>query len=103
MNPMYFDKEGKPLELMEWAELSESGDEYRVIGKTVVGEYLISTIWIGLNMNLGHGVGLPLIFETMVFSDSGNTGWDDYQLRYATEEQAKAGHEETIKKVQASP
>jgi len=102
MLPMYFDKEGKPLELMEWAAKVEDDGEYRTIGKTVVGEYLVSTVWVGLNMSLS-GIGAPLIFETMVFSDSGNTGWDDYQERYSTLEQAEAGHEATVKKVQASP
>lgn len=61
----FFDKDGKPLELMEWAEKFED-DEYRQVDWTeLTNDRHVSTIWIGHNMNmLGN---IPIIFETAIF------------------------------------
>ena len=54
----------------------------------------ISTVWLGLDHNLWSG-GPPLIYETMVFP--GGTYRELYCERYATEEQARAGHERAVR------
>ncbi len=90
---MYYDKQGKELELMEWANLFEESRDYGRIGQTTVGDVSVSTIWMGLDMNIG-GIGPPLIFETMTFDKDGDP---DYQDRYATLEQAQAGHANVVK------
>jgi hypothetical protein len=65
------------------------------------GERLeISTVWLGIDHSFGDG-GPPLIFETMIFgrdSDTGKTRYGDerYQMRYATEAGAVAGHAEAV-------
>lgn len=46
----YFDKDGKPLTLMDWAALCESG-EYRRVDYTKANGYIVSTVWVGFNMN----------------------------------------------------
>lgn len=90
---MYYDKQGKQLELMEWANLYEQDREYGRVGSTMVDDVHVSTIWIGLDHNLG-GIGDPLIFETMTFDEDGDS---DFQQRYSTLEQAQAGHANTVK------
>jgi hypothetical protein len=54
-----------------------------------------STVWLGIDHSFGLG-DRPLIFETMVF------GWrmgSDFDMdRYATEEEAKAGHYKMVRR-----
>jgi hypothetical protein len=52
---------------------------------------LVSTVWLGLD----HGFGLsvrPLIFESMAFSRERTKRQTIDCQRYATKEEAKAGH-----------
>lgn len=99
---LYFDKTGKPLEVQEWAELFERED-YKRIGHDVIDPFEVSTIWVGLRLGitalpLGVDEPPPLIFETAVFDSEGVHSI----VRYATEEQARAGHEAVCAEVRAS-
>jgi len=94
---LYFDKAGNPITMMEWSRLL--GDmAYKVICKDVfiMGDepVEVSTVWLGLNHQWMPG-GPLRIFETMIF------GGDLHleQWRYATEEEAREGHAETVKLV----
>lgn len=58
----------------------------------------MSTVWLGINHNFADE-GPPIIFETMVF---GLENADEYMQRYATEEEARAGHAETVTVVAAT-
>jgi hypothetical protein len=72
---------------------------YRVVARTKLPDgKVVSTVWLGWD----HGFfrkGPPIIFETMVFprepkteDDSG--AWSNLDFdRYATEAEAKAGHD----------
>jgi len=77
------------------------------VASTDVGPYWVSTVWLGLNHNYTMR-GAPLIFETMVFAsaqrdDPDWPGLTDFDCRrYATEEEALAGHEETVLLVEAT-
>lgn len=86
MNLSYYDRQGNQITDQEYYTLF-SDPEYQSIGKTVVGNYMISTVWLGLD----HGyTGRPMIFETMVFPDE---TWDEVECeRYATEDAAIRGH-----------
>lgn len=63
--PGYYDRDGKPIPLMEWADLFGTG--YSMVAQTVISPTVwVSTIW--------RGVPAPalmpppgLIFETIVF------------------------------------
>ena len=90
----YQDKEGKPLELLEWAKLLED-KKYQVIKQGVVGTHWVSTVWLGLEH--GFREGEPLIFETMVFADKGKGDSVDEE-RYCTVKEAVQGHEGMVKK-----
>jgi hypothetical protein len=85
----YYDVDGNPLEMLEWAEMfekrPENGDWWQ-IGRTQIGDVSVSTVWMGLDHNWGDGP--PLIFETMVFGGP----LSDECERYTTKEEAREGH-----------
>jgi hypothetical protein len=85
----YYDRNGKPISLDEWSQAYED-PALRRVGLTECGEGVtVSTVWLGLDHNLS-GKGPPLIFETMIF---GAQGYRDEQWRYATEQEARTGHD----------
>ena len=88
MPGLYYDRQGLPIEMLEWATIFED-PEYKQIRVTELPDGReVSTVWLGMNHNF-HG-GPPLIFETMVFPAA------DYQERYSTEAEAIAGHEALV-------
>ena len=99
----YYDRSGRQLTLDEWSQLMED-DEYKVVERTHVGPYLVSTVWLGLNHNWWGGP--PLIFETMVFDQGPGTErpHHDHEMeRYSTEAQARAGHDQMVAMVRDWP
>ena len=80
-------------DLMKWGNWLQTAD--RNVAKTQVGEYRISTVFLGLNHQ--HGKGPPLLFETMVFK--GDSSEDLDIMRYTTRVQALAGHDQMVAKV----
>ena len=87
---MYYDRQGNPMDVMDWATLFE---EERHIGNDRIGDVYVSTVWIGINHQWGDGP--PLIFETMIFGGE----HDQYQERYSTEEEAVEGHAKALELV----
>lgn len=88
---MYYDMEGRPIGMEEYARLFES--EERIIGRTELpGGCRVSTVWLGLDHSFGTGP--PLIFESMVFGPDTSTDLD--MMRYSTREQAELGHSELV-------
>ena len=85
-------KLGMPISLADYCERSED-EEYRRIGKWKGYLFVVSTVWLGLDHGLG--TGKLQIFETMVFGKW--TGSDRHCERYATLEEAKAGHERVVR------
>lgn len=65
--------------------------------KTQIGDYIVSTVDLGIDHSFGFGK--PLYYETMIFSKNKQNPFEYYQERYTTEEEARKGHEETIKYV----
>ena len=86
----FYDRKGKPMEMMDWARALESVD--RQIGNDTIDGQHVSTVWLGLSRNLYGDDGPPLIFETMIFGGP----HDQYCDRYSTEEAALAGHNRTV-------
>ena len=90
--PEYYDRQGNPLTLMQWAKRIE-GDPAQakcVAETTLPNGYWVSTVWLGLDHAFGDGP--PLIFETMVFASETNLSDQDMD-RYSTEADALAGHQ----------
>ena len=94
---MYYDMDGNPISLMEWSHIYSNAD--RTIGSDVVihGEHIVrvSTVYLGLDHSFFGGI--PLIFETMMFSTDESI--DQGQWRYATKEQAIRGHADVLAQV----
>ena len=101
----YFDRKGRPISWLKYAELFNNQEYVRVaetemiyMGKNV----RISTVWLGLNHNFS-GKGEPLIFETMVFSelDAAIDYSGDFQCRWPTIAAAIIGHRAITEAVKA--
>lgn len=97
----FYDRQGKPISLDEFAVLAEDLT-YKRIRHDYIGDFMISTAWLGIDHNLASK-GPIVIFETMILTTDSYKGgieaFDYYQERYSTEEEAKAGHEEAIQVV----
>lgn len=63
------------------------------VGDTKVGDVRVSTVFLSVNHQWEPGP--PILFETMVFGGK----HDDFQERYETWEQAKAGHQRAVEMV----
>lgn len=88
----YYDMEGNPVGLGTWMKLFQD-TEARIIAKDRVGDYVVSTVWVGIHHGVPGNVP-PLIFETMVFPVGDLE--DEYTRRYPTKEVALIGHQEAI-------
>lgn len=88
----YYDRNGDPMTLAEWADKFEDPDYKRVEFTDLGDGREVSTVWLGLDHSF---VGPPPhVFETMVFG--GPVGEDNFQQRYSTEREARAGHTEIV-------
>jgi hypothetical protein len=98
--PRYFDRESKPMELLDWARLCEDDNYYKIVKQEEVGKYFVSTVWIGINMSFWRESPIK-IFETMIFlkdeEDKSEDPIRDYQDHYSTEAEALEGHAKAVK------
>ena len=103
MPPLYYTL-GKNFEIigtddvLEWGRWFETADRH--LAKTTVGDLEISTVFLGLD----HAFlsGSPLLWETMIFVKGKGGTWppdDEFQERYSTFDEAKAGHERAVQMV----
>jgi hypothetical protein len=85
------DDNGEPklATLGEWMNFCSDGR--RIVAQEQVGQYWISTIFLGIDHNWGEGA--PILWETMIFAHAANHRWDQKQDRCAgSREQAEAMH-----------
>jgi len=73
----------------KWVENSEN----RKVAQDRVGDYFVSTVFLGLDHNFGP-VGEPRCFETMVFK--GGSSSEKFCNRYCSWDEALAGHEKVM-------
>jgi len=90
----YYDRDGDPISLERWAELRGTDDTYLRVAEDTVGDFWVSTVWLGINHQFGSGP--PLIFETMIFGAGDRGDLTDECWRYTTEAAARAGHREVV-------
>lgn len=85
-----------PISQERWIQLF--GEQRRIGFTRLWGEMAVevSTVWLGLNHN--YGSGRPLIFETMVFGGE----LDNEMDRYSTLDEAIAGHQRMVERVQVT-
>ena len=83
-----------------WGEWFESADRH--LAKTTIEGIDVSTVFLGLNHDF-LGEGPPILWETMIFGKKEGTPlFDDYQERYASFDEARAGHEQAVALVKDS-
>jgi hypothetical protein len=97
--PLYYDRKGRPMDMMAWAQQHEDYD-CRTVAQHWVRGWMVSTVWLGIDHNFTRQ-GPPVIFETMVFPPGDEAGGhgvtsDEYCERYSTEEAAQAGHDRAL-------
>ena len=97
----YFDRQGNPITLKQWAGRFEMSIEEKQVNRTVLPNgYLVSTVWLGLDHSFGDGP--PLIFESMVFTCNAKqkvTDWLELDMcQYSTEAEALKGHKRLVNK-----
>ena len=85
----------RPCHFMEWAEQFEkmSKENSRHVGHDLLGDYRVSTVWMGLDHSF-CGKPPPLLFETMIFD--GESLCELYMDRYTTWDEAVEGHKKAI-------
>ena len=93
---LFYDRQGRPIEnTHEWALLFEDLD-YRVLQQTTIGEYWISTVWVGIDMSLSYDEPRPAIFETLILKDG-----DEVEMRrYRSEEEAVSDHQTLVEQIE---
>jgi hypothetical protein len=90
----YFGRSGESISVEDWVRLG-ADPHYRTVEKTVVGDYVVSTIWLGLTFD-ADPTRVPALFETVVIG--GDIPWrrDHDSHRYFSESEARHGHEAMV-------
>lgn len=109
------DEHGNPQkehDLLKWAQWLETAGQKRVVARTEVGKYYVSTVFLAMDYDLmGHGK--PILYETMVFENEAkkeeifgremmahhDLSGDEFFDRYSTREEAERGHERIVEEV----
>src|SRR5215831_12976163 len=92
----YYILEGKtpvPIsDFLEWGRWMADADRH--VAKDYVGPIWVSTVFLGLDHSFL--VGMPILFETMIFTD--RMEMEELAIRrYATWEQAEQGHKVALR------
>lgn len=96
-------------DLMTWARWLESAGTKRQVGENIVGDYTVSTVFLGLDHDFS-GTGIPVLWETLVFENKETEikvgtrmrpirktlDVGDTFRRYTSKEDALKGHEEVM-------
>lgn len=72
-------------DLLAWGRWMQAAERH-VAKDQISDDVSVSTVFLGLDHSFGGGV--PILYETMIFGGP----HDQYQDRYATKEEALAGH-----------
>lgn len=95
------DVDGNPIpcdDLITWGKWLENPNN-RQVKKDFVGKYWVSTVFLSLDHNFLEGE--PILWETMIFSESEDeTKYDGYQERYSTRQEAIEGHQRAIEMIE---
>jgi hypothetical protein len=81
-------------DVLAWAASFEHKD--RIVAQDQIGDYFISTVFLGMNHNWGDGP--PVLFETMIFLDDKGDACE----RYCTWDEAQAGHAAVCERLRES-
>jgi hypothetical protein len=93
----YYNKDSDIITFKEFVDLFEDSD-YRRVNITSKDNYIISTVWLGINQKL-FANEKPMIFETLIFKDDEEFN-DIYQQIYSTKEEALIGHDAIVENLE---
>ena len=85
-----------PCETALQAETMLSDVSLRRVGENIYGDTRVSTVFLCIDHN-HTGIGPPLLFETMIFSDDKDL--DGYCVRVSTWDEAVKSHADAVKLV----
>jgi hypothetical protein len=103
--PPLFDRDGRSIDFAAWVRLHLEDPRCERVATERVGPYWVSTLWLGIDAGRAPAPRragsrrAPAVFRTMVerLEDDATApaalGIDEDALRYATEADARAGHE----------
>ena len=102
MNKYILDKDHNPVacnDTDEWGSWFQDAS-HRIVAQHTKGKARVSTIFLGLDHNYELFEGSmknyqPILFETMIFGGE----HDEYQERYATWDEAVAGHAKALEMI----
>lgn len=96
------DEHGEPFaidDMRVWAKWFETADRH--VDRTEIGPYTVSTVFLGIDHSFQNYE--PVLYESLVFvrqPEGSEFEWvsaGEYEMRrYATREQAQAGHDELV-------
>lgn len=101
MKKYVLDEEGnvRPEEDLEKWSLSRENGSF-IVKKEEIGDYEISTVFLGLDHSFAERSSVPILWETMVFAKKPNDPLDNYFVRCGgSKEQALAMHQSIIFKI----
>lgn len=83
-------------DLLEWSMFFENPED-RIVKQDIIGPFHVSTVFLGIDHNFASffSKGRPILWETMIFGPDGSSV-DHYQERYASHEEAIAGHTRAV-------
>ena len=88
------DKTFSPCSVLEWCvqrDQMKKTNSFHV-AQDNINNHKISTVWLGIDHS--HGIGPPLLFETMIFNNDDYSGI--YCERHTTWQEAENGHKLAI-------
>jgi len=89
-----YDLDHEPIYAGEYKRLTDVlRSPRRIIGRTEVGAYFVSTVFLGVDHSMGRGEP-PILYESMAWRGTLKTPrrWETFQWRYATRDEASAAH-----------
>lgn len=92
-----------PEDVNEWAaiwDIQRKAGRFRV-AETTIGKIWVSTVFLFVDHQFDKGA--PLLYETMVFCQDIKHAMDEHTERYATRENALAGHERIVAELEREP
>lgn len=96
LGPSHFDRDGQPISFVDWTDAS-CDDKYRRIGLDIIGDYEISTVWIGIYYAFPGTTGTPLPCETIVFIlVDGARAHSSEAMKWPNADAARAGHDQFV-------
>ena len=98
--PLWYRRDGTPFPDGAYADIEKCLHDvtYKRVAQTTLPDGTwISTVWLGIDHGFMCGASRPIIFETMVFRSKTDMTELDID-RYATEAEARAGHEAMVAK-----